>query len=142
MVNSEDDKANNEKGLNSKPWSINSEDLQETTWPYCTIRHFPSAGKTLRISEVKLQPNNPAPVIRHDRSTELARIIKGDALVYLGGKVSIERAGSTFYIPPGTTHGFKALNGMCLLLVVHVPAEPPNKDHTIIYEDFDFGSQP
>jgi len=141
MNDSEEEQAD-ENSTVGKPWVTYPEGLQEEVWPYCTIRHFPPAGNRLRVSQVELQPGSPAPVIRHDRSTELTRIIEGEALVYLDGKTHIEKTDSTFFIPPGTAHGFKAIDGVCHLLVIHVPAVPPNEDHAVLSEDFDLSSRP
>ncbi|WP_405940061.1 cupin domain-containing protein [Streptomyces sp. NBC_00726] len=118
-------------------WATEAGRLPVQERPFGTIGHFPASQERMRVSYVGVQPGRPAPVTRHALSGELVYVVSGSAAAYIDGTVETVGAGATLYLPPGTSHGFKAYGEPATLLVVHVPSVPPAEDHEAVLPDFD-----
>ena len=119
-------------------WSVTEqEQLAALPKPFGAIRHHGDYGPSLRVSEVELRRGMPGPVNYHERSTEFAYLAAGEAYGFFDGEVRFLPAHTAVFLPPGTSHGFKAVSQTATLLVVHTPFVPAGEDHVPVQDDFD-----
>lgn len=119
-------------------WSVTGQgQLEALLKPFGTIRHHGDYGPSLRVSEVELRRGQPGPVNYHERSTEFAYLAAGEAYCFVDGEIRFLTAHTAVFLPPGTSHGFKAVSRTATLLVVHTPFVPAGEDHVPVRDDFD-----
>jgi quercetin dioxygenase-like cupin family protein len=89
-------------------------------------------GKNANINLAQMEPGAHFGAHYHSVKDEIDFVIQGKANMTIDGEVRPIKSGDLIYIPPGTVHGFDALETENLLVLVVFAPPLDEKDRTFV----------